>query len=111
MRLVTGVFFVIFVAMGLGLMASDRSLLDLCIKGCAINSIFFVFFGDSLGKILAGIVSILFGVGLLCFGFWNSSDGKDYYADEENGQRHTSDSPDLSDHQNDRHKRKPKQRK
>ena len=82
-RLVVIVFFLIFIGIGLGFMLSDKHLLDSCGRGCSLHAVFFVLFGNHLGKILAGIVVMLMGGGLLWIEFKQKAapDGADHAND------------------------------
>jgi hypothetical protein len=48
---------------GTGVLATDRSLMSLCQKGCWLNSLLFAMFGEALGKV--AFASIWYGLAAL----------------------------------------------
>ncbi len=73
--------FLLFGLAGLGIMLSENDLLQMCGRGCAVNAIFVLLFGNAIGKIVAGTLSILLGIWLLWFAWYGNPRKKDYYTD------------------------------
>lgn len=66
---IAGVFSIIT---GMGILITDEPLMQLCRRGCWINSLLYGIFGDYYGKLIYGGLGCIIGVSLLMICFYRA---------------------------------------
>ena len=69
---------------GAAILVTEELLIKLCRRSCLIDSILFILLGNYWGKLIAGFMTIAFGLLVLWYGIRVKGDKKDYYGDSGN---------------------------